>query len=123
MRKLLGIIIGLFLTITTFSQSGVSFSVDDNYSRFTAQSFEFTFSKSYDIDQINKSASFYIDYFTVEVSNLNDSENKILIKLVEDTELSRRVISRFFGSLDINDIKVNGIYISIDDFMTNYIVL
>lgn len=123
MKKILGLAVGVLLSFATFAQSGVAFSDShDGYNKATTQSFHFTFPSSISIDQINKSAAFYTAYFTVTPTTAANGTN-VEIKLVEDNEMSRRVMTRFFVSLEVQDISVNGNSIVLADFMTTYVML
>jgi hypothetical protein len=52
------------------------------------------------------------------------SENAITVKisLVDDNEMARRVITRFFISLEVKTINVNGNEIQLDEFIKTYIM-
>lgn len=122
MKKLLGLLVGLFLTITTFAQGVV---VYDNAS--TAEKskkegvFSFSFSSEYAKEDIVKVSEYYESYFKVTITP-NDRGLTVVVKLVEDTEMARKVVTRFFVSLDVRAINVSGTSISIDDFITRYVM-
>jgi hypothetical protein len=46
------------------------------------------------------------------------------VKLVEDNEMARRVITRFFVTLEVQKILVNGeSYLTVSDFAAKYLML
>jgi hypothetical protein len=124
MKKILGLAVGVLLSFAASAQSGVTFTdASANYDKATTQKFNFSFpSTIYTLDQINSSATFYTSYFTVSPVQSADAIN-VEIKLVEDTEMARRVVGRFFTTLEVKDILVNGSYVVLADFVSNYIML
>lgn len=123
MKKILGLAVGILLSFATIAQSGVTFlDADGDYNKVTTQTFHFSFPSKITVDQINSNAAFYTSYFTVTATPAGETIN-VDIKLVEDNEMSRRVISRFFVSLEVQDIIVNGAYVKVPDFMSTYIML
>lgn len=123
MKKILGLAAGLFLTAATFAQSGVSFNdAQAGYKKEATQTFNFTFDSNYTIEEINKTAAFYTDYFTVAATPATGGTT-VAITLVEDNEMARRVISRFFISLECQNITVNGTAMDASEFMSAYIML
>ena len=123
MKKILGLAAGLLLTAATFAQKGVQFTDGvDGYNKTTAQTFHFNMESNYTLESINTNAAFYTSYFTV-VATPGTAGTTVAITLVEDNEMARRVISRFFISLEVPVITVNGTDMPIFDFMSAYIML
>lgn len=123
MKKIVGLVAGLFLTVATFAQSGVKFNdAQTGYDKTTAQTFNFTLGSQYTVEQINKTAAFYPSYFTVTTSPATEG-TAVAITLVEDNEMARRVVSRFFISLECDNVNVNGTDMPLMDFMAQYITL
>ena len=123
MKKILGLAAGMFLAVATFAQSGVTFNdAKDGYNKTATQTFNFTFDSNYTVEQINKTAAFYPSYFTV-VATPGVSSTSVTLTLVEDNEMARRVVSRFFISLECENISVNGTDVALMDFMGQYIML
>jgi hypothetical protein len=123
MKKILGLAAGLLLTAATFAQSGVKFNdAGDSYDKATTKTFNFTFDANYSIEQLNKTATFYPDYFTV-VSTPAYGGTTVAITLVDDNEMARRVISRYFISLECENVNVNGTDMPLMDFMAAYVQL
>jgi len=122
MKKILGLVTGLFLTVATIAQTGVTFDdAKDGYNKTTTTVFNFTFPSSYTVESINKVAAFYPTYFTVTPTT-GEGVN-VVIKLIEDNEMARRVITRFFIGMEIREISVNGTSMELQNFMEKYIML
>ena len=122
MKKILGLAFGLFLSVMTFAQSHVSFNdANDSYDKAATTEFHFTFDASFTAEDLNKSASFYTDYFAVAVTNEASGFN-VTITLVQDDEMSRRVISRYLVSNSVQEIAANGQNLTLDEFMGEYIL-
>jgi len=123
MKKILGLAAGILLTAATFAQTEVKF-VDavNGYDKTTAKTFHFVMESNYTLESINAAAAFYTEYFTV-VAAPGTSGTDVAITLVEDNEMARRVISRFFISQEVQNIVVNGTKMPIFDFMSTYIML
>jgi hypothetical protein len=122
MKKFLGLATGLLLSVFTMAQQGASFNdADSDYDKTATTAFNFTLDANYSLGDINNTASFYPDYFTVAAVAQGDG-HIVTITLTEDTEMSRRVISRFFVSLEITEIDVNGTTLEINNFSATYLM-
>jgi hypothetical protein len=122
MKKVLGLLVGLFLTISTFANGIVTYS--DAATAETSKStgiFNFSFDSNYSIEDINKTANYYTNYFTVTPVK-TESGITVKISLVDDNEMARRVITRFFVSLEIKTINVNGAEVKLDEFIKKYVM-
>lgn len=122
MKKILGLLVGLFLTISTFANGIVTYSDAATADKSkTTGVFNFSFDSNYLVEDITKTANYYTNYFTVSPVK---SENGISVKisLVDDNEMARRVITRFFVSLEVKTISVNGKDILIDEFIKTYVM-
>jgi hypothetical protein len=122
MKKVLGLLVGLFLTVSTFANGIVTYSdaaTADNAK--TSGVFNFSFDSNYSITDITKTANYYTNYFTVTSVQ---SENGITVKisLVEDSEMARRVVTRFFVSLEVKTIIVDSKEVKTDDFIHTYVM-
>lgn len=123
MKKILGLITGLILTAFTYGQATASFmDANAEYNKATATSFHFVFSPVHTEEAIKDVASSYESYFTVTTTPNGSAGNKVTIKLVEDDEMSRRVILRLLASLEIGQVNVNGTVINRDEFVNKYII-
>jgi len=122
MKKVLGLLVGLFLTVSTFANGIVTYS-DAKTADISKTSgvFNFTFDANYSIADINKTANYYTNYFTVTPVK-TEKEITVTISLVDDSEMARRVVTRFFVSLSIKTINVNGTKVMLDEFIKSYIM-
>jgi hypothetical protein len=122
MKKLLGLVLGMFLTVSTFANGGVTYNdVSTAEKSKTEGVFNFSFDSGFSIDDINKTAKYYTNYFTVTPVKTENGIN-VTIKLVEDNEMARRVVNRFFVSLEVKEINVNGTMIPVEKFVTKYVM-
>lgn len=122
MKKILGLATGLLLTAATFAQSGVTFTdATDGYNKLTAKEFHFVFDNDVTLEKINTNSTYYTDYYTVTATQ-GASTIDVVITLKEDTEMARRVVSRFFVSLEIRQITVNGKEYEIQEFTSTYLL-
>jgi hypothetical protein len=122
MKKILGLVLGLFLTVATFANGVVTYSDAATAEKSkTEGAFNFQFDSNFTVEDINKTANYYTSYFTVTPIT---SENgiSVLIKLTDDNEMARRIVTRFFVSLDVREISVSGEVVSIDDFIAKYVM-
>lgn len=114
---------GILFTAMSFAQSNVAFSdATTTYDKAATTSFNFVFSPAYSAEDIKDKASYYTSYFTLSVETIGSAGNKVNIKLVEDNEMSRRVILRLFTSLDVKQINAAGEQMERDEFMKKYIL-
>jgi len=122
MKKVLGLLFGLFLTVSTFANGIVTYSDAETAANSkTTGVFNFSFDSSFSIEDINKTANYYTSYFTVKPVK-TDKTIEVKINLVDDNPMARRVITRFFVSLNIKTISVNGKDIQIDEFIKTYVM-
>jgi hypothetical protein len=80
--------------------------------------FEIEMPKTTSAEDINKSAEYYVDYFTVEY---NDDTKVANITMVDNTPSSRRVINRLLLSNGVRTIAFNGEEFSINEFYDKYL--
>lgn len=122
MKKVLGLLVGLFLTVSTFANGIVTYSDAATATNSkTTGVFNFSFDSSYLIKDITKTANYYTNYFTVEPVQ-SESGIAVKISLADDNEMARRVITRFFISLEVKSINVNGTEVLIEDFIKTYVM-
>lgn len=118
MKKILGLAAGLLLTAATFAQSDVKFNdANDSYNKATTQTFHFTLDSKYSEADVTKSAEYYTSYFSVAYA-----AGAVTITLVEDTEMNRRIIQRFFVTLGVSEVDVNGTNLVLANFVDTYIL-
>ena len=83
MNKILGLAVGLLLTSLTFAHQGVIFTdATDNYKKEDVTTFHFSMGENFTADQIDKTASYYTNYFTASVAaNAEGGHNLSFISL------------------------------------------
>jgi hypothetical protein len=122
MKKILGVLFGLFLTTTIYANGVVVYSDVNNAEKAKTEGvFNFKFDTSFKLEDINKTAKYYTSYFTVKPVKVDDGFN-VKISLVDDNEMARRVVTRFFVSLNVKEIMVNEKPIPIDDFVAKFVM-
>jgi len=122
MKKLLGLVLGLFLTVSTFANGIVTYS-DSKTSEIAKTSgvFNFSFDSQFSLDDINKASAYYTSYFLV--TSVTTGENiSVNINLAIDNQMSRRIVTRFFVTLSVKSIMVDGKEIQIDKFIETYVM-
>jgi hypothetical protein len=120
----------IFLAILAiFCISTLSFSQETSVSAVAQSSTELVASKktgSYTFvlpaglsqEQVAKNALYYDVYFTVEYS---EKTSVAKIKLIDNNEIGRRVITRFLLVNGAQSVKVDGKTESMDVFFTNHL--
>ena len=122
MKKILGLALGLMISAFTFAQSPATFTdAGVDYDKATTTAFHFNLDETISHNDINTNSSYYTDYFTV-VATHNGTGHDITITLIQDDEMSRKVIHRFFVSLQVSSINVEGNEVDMDPFMDTYII-
>ena len=124
MKKFVGLLTGLLLTVATFAQSGVSFNdASSDYDKTKTSTFNFTFDSKYSADDINTNAAYYESYFSTETTADGSKGTKVKIAVVGENEMSRKIILRLFVALDVKTINVNGVEMGRDEFIKKYVAL
>jgi hypothetical protein len=122
MKKILGLVLGMFLSVVTFANGVVTYTDAATAEKSKTEGvFNFQFDSNFTIEDINKTATYYTSYFTV-TPVASAQGISVLIKLVDDNEMARRIVTRFFVSLEVREITVEGAVVSIDVFIAKYIM-
>jgi len=121
MKTCFSVLIGLFLSVSVFGQKVIYTSVDNVNKAKADGIFNFELDKAYSIEKINKTKAYYTEYFTVTTKSIENGTS-IQIKLIKETEMARRVIYRFFVSLDAKQIGIMGSPVPLDKFMEKFIL-
>lgn len=80
--------------------------------------YEFQFETERTSESVEKAASFYTQYFTVDF----DEETQLVkIKMIENTASSRIIIARFLSYNKVQYVKIDGDETSVSDFMDKYL--
>ncbi|HIP36443.1 MAG TPA: hypothetical protein EYG85_06280 [Crocinitomix sp.] len=122
MKKLLGLVLGMFLTVSVFANGVVTYTSAESAEKSKTEGvFSFSFNSEFSKEEITKAAKYYTSYFTVAVNSSIQGVD-VTIKLVDDNEMARRVITRFFVTLEVKEIVVNGKSIMLEDFISTYVM-
>lgn len=123
MRKLILSLLVLFsLTSSSFAQEA-ELIVDSKGKSALIKSkssgeFEFKFETERTKASIDKAASFYTQHFTVDY---NEETGVVKIDMVENTQGSRAIISRFLSYNQVKFVKVDNENLSMTDFIELYL--
>lgn len=121
MKKIFGLAFGLLLTAFTYGQTVTFNDAGPNYNKLTTTEFNFSLDATYTDQGIVDASAYYTDYFTI-TPQTTATGHDINIKLVEDTEINRRIITRFFMTLGTQEITVGGNALTTENFMQTYIM-
>ncbi|MFM7661499.1 MAG: hypothetical protein ACKO6A_02420 [Bacteroidota bacterium] len=110
------------LALTSYSQENVTIGKSQTVSEL-AQSknngvYTFYFPTSITKEKIMAAAKYYPDYFSYTI---NEKENSVKIQLVENTEINRRIITRFLVSVGLQKIEVDKNELLIHEFFESYL--
>ncbi|HLW30313.1 MAG TPA: hypothetical protein VKX29_05605 [Brumimicrobium sp.] len=119
MKKIITLISIITLAFGSFAQiANVEGSKDALNKSLSANFIEFVMPKDVTAENINKSAQFYTDYFTVEYN----ADNKVArVNLLNSDGTGRRVITRFLLSTGVRGVNFDGQDYSIMEFYTNFL--
>lgn len=106
-------------TLLAYSQAA---NVDGNKETLKAAVqigvFEITMPDSVSEKDVEKSKSYYTDYFTVSYN----SENRLAtIEMIENTAKSRRVITRLLLSIGVKEVNIDNKDYTLNDFYTIFL--
>ena len=125
MKNILGLAFGLMIAALSFGQSSpAKFSENmSSYDKTKTTAFHFAIDQSIKEETIKSNTVYYTDYFTVDIAAASGGGHNITITLTSNDELSRKVVERYFISMEIKNINVDGTDMPVHDFMTKYVVL
>lgn len=123
MKKLLVILV-LFLGVSGFSSAqtdaeiALSKGTAALASSKTSGTYNFTMPSHITADDIAKNAKYYTHYLT---PTYNDGANEVTIVMVDNSEKSRAVITRFLTACGMKAVNVDGKNIDLMSFMESYL--
>lgn len=107
----------LLLSVFSFSQDKVNEAKVVNSKQFQANKeageFKFVFPEITKKEEVERNAAFYKEYFSVIY---DESTHSVTIKMVQNNEKNRQIIKRFFVSMNIKQIEMNGTSMQVDEF-------
>jgi ABC-type cobalt transport system substrate-binding protein len=115
MMTMIALIIGTF----TFAQTVEYKGSKENIAKAVEKGeFIFVFSDGSSSEDIDKNAQYYTDYFKVAY----DAESKeATIVMVDNSEMGRRVITRFLLSSGVKSVTMDGENHTLNDFFEKYL--
>lgn len=113
---LMMLLLGVFVYGQTATYNG---SAEDIKKGIEQGEFSFTLPGESSADEVNKNAQYYTDYFTV---NYDASAKVAKIKMVDNSQMGRRVITRFLLSNGVKAVKVGDDEITLNDFFEKYLM-
>lgn len=119
MKNLIMSVLTVMIAIFSYAQT-VEYKggVEDLKNGVEQGKFIFTFSESTSEEEINKNAQYYTNTLKVEYSS--DSKEAI-ISMVDNSEMGRRVITRFLLSNGIKAVIIDGNKYTLNDFFDKYL--
>lgn len=111
----------LMMSCTVFAQQGTVMEAPSEKSlqRFIKnETFEFRLPNHITANQVAESAAYYTVYFDVE---FDEETHLVRLKMKSMEERSKHVMVRFFVSLELSKIKVDGQTIYWEDYYQKYI--
>lgn len=121
MKRLVGLAIAFMFTAITYGQTVEFTDAGSDYDKAATTEFNFNFSNDFTVDAIMKSAANYENYFSTN-SVVTKEGIDVTLKLVEDTEMARRVVTRLLVSLEVTEVSADGKNHSVQEFVDTYIM-
>lgn len=119
MKKLITLIAIMVLTLSSFAQTAkVEGTAADLKKNISANFIEFVMPSEVTAENIEKSAQYYTDYFTV---GFNKESKVAKITLLKGEEIERRVITRFLLSTGVRGVNFEGTDYTIMEFYSNFL--
>jgi len=124
MKKILGLFVGLAFAAFTYAQeTAITFTdAGAGYDPASTTVFNFEFSGA-TTESITEASALYGDYFNVTATEAGEVHN-VVVTLVEDTEMARKVIGRFLATATSHKtpITAGGTAYSVREFTDAYLV-
>lgn len=119
MKTIMFTLVALLFSAFSFAQT-VTYkgSGEDVKKGIEKGEFVFVFGADASAEEINKNANYYTDYFTVSFS---DATKTAIITMVDNSEMGRRVITRFLLSNGIKSVAIDGKEHTLNDFYDTYL--
>jgi hypothetical protein len=119
MKTIIITLVALVFSAFSFAQT-VSYkgSGEDVKKGVEKGEFVFVFDAGASAEEINKNANYYTDYFNVA---FNDETKTAIITMVDNSEMGRRVITRFLLSNGIKSVALDGQEHTLNDFYDKYL--
>lgn len=119
MKKIFTILTVLIFAIGSYAQTA---KVDGDLASFKKSLADkvvaFTMPEKTTTEEVKKSAQYYTDYFTVDYK---EESQLVTIRLVDQDEMARRVITRFLLSTGVRTVEFEGKDYTIMEFYNDFL--
>lgn len=118
MKKLVALFVVVTLAFSTFAQKasvqGTPSTMKENVKLGV---FQFEMPAATSSDGIERTAKYYVDYFTID---FDAATNNVTVKMIDNSPEGRRVVTRFLLSNKVSVIVFNGSEYKITEFYDNF---
>lgn len=119
MKNLFTILTVLIFAIGSYAQTAkVEGDLDSFKKSLSEKVVEFTMPEKTTAEEVSKSAQYYTDYFTVDYK---EGAQLVTIRLVDQDEMARRVITRFLLSTGVRTVEFAGKDYTIMEFYNDFL--
>ncbi|MBW7868091.1 MAG: hypothetical protein H3C31_07195 [Brumimicrobium sp.] len=119
MKKLLTLIVLVVFTMFGYAQTAKVGGTEESIKNMIGKNYvEFVFPDEITQETIEKSGKYYTEYFTVEY---NKPSKIVKVSLIENTDMARRVITRFLLSCGVRTVEFTGKEFTIMEFYDSYL--
>jgi hypothetical protein len=118
MKKFITLLVVAVIGMTTYAQTasidGTSSTMKENVKQGV---FKFNMPATTTADEVNRTAKYYVDYFTINY----DEQNKIaVINMIDNSPEGRRVVTRFLLSNKVSMVSFDGNEYKITEFYDTF---
>ena len=121
MKKIYSLILGLLLSVSVFGQNVTYTDLATANEAKQNGVFHFDFDNQFTLEALNKASAFYTDHFTV-VYTKTKVGHSATITMVNGDPLARRVIERYFATLGVQKIDIDGTPLEVRPFLMKFVM-
>jgi hypothetical protein len=122
MKKLISALFSIIVSATVLGQNVTYTDLSNPNEAKLNGVFHFNFDNTFTEDQLTKASNFYTEHFTAEYK-ATSAGFEATITIVSDDQLSRRVLERYFATLGIQKIGIDGSFLEVRPFLMKFIML
>lgn len=122
MKNIMTVFIGLILAANVIGQEVTYNSIDKMNEAKLNGVFEFTFDDFFTLEQLTKASDFYTDHFSAEYTPKGNGLAAKFTILTKEP-MSRKVLSRYFSTLEIQKIIIDGTSVELGAFLDKFVML
>lgn len=100
------------------SNTAVTAGADALAKSKSAGSYVYTLPEAVTVDQVQKGASYYVDYFSV---TFDDATQEASIEMANDEASSRTIMMRFLSTCGVRFVKVDNDTLQLQEFMEKHL--